>query len=693
MKYLSLLKSIVYEYRYELWLVCIILLLFWPFTFHVYIPKWDSLDAYLPYRYNVSDAIRNGHFPLWTPFSYLGMATYSDMQSGAWTPFVWIVSLFGHYGIGALIVEVLLCYLVATLGMFRLTDYLIKNKDIAFIAAISYGLSGFMLNSCHLMVFLIGIAWLPWIVYFLLRLLSSPKLKYALLLALCLAIHVSSASPAFTILLVYFIVGFLGWYFLSKKENRNCFLSKLKYLCVTLVVAILLLLPFLNAFYEYSNYFSRLKPITLEGFIINPFTPKEYITFLWPYTSVSRTDIFSEVDTTLRSGYFGLLGLAGFFAAFFLLKKRIIAAGAFVVLISLLLAWGLGSGVYEYFAKLPGLGIFKHPTIYKVYTIFVALILFGLALKELQQRGKLDTFLKYFASIAFIVNVIVFITAMKFVEPWEVKKAMVGVFKFVETSEFSAMVHLAINSFLICCIVPFLFVIYKIIKPNMLKLAMIGVVIEFVSISYWLAPTTVYNKIEYKQTADYFKNLPHQPTQEFNTTPLKHLNENTDIPTTYGIWRNVSVFQQRPAYDGSNPTRFKNYDFAKDNGYLAQALEHPIFYAKNTSDSTTIIINSRIGRNEFEIEVNNSTATSTEFVLNQNYHHLWKAYLNGSQIPIHVIDNLVMGVEIPGNSSGKVLFKFESPMTTITAIIALLSYLFCIGYLIYQKVKKPIPTV
>jgi hypothetical protein len=682
---LNILKSLLSTYRYELWLVGIILLLFWPFTFQVYIPKWDSLDAYLPYRNLVTDAIRNGHFPLWTPYSYLGMATYSDMQSGAWTPYVWLVSLFGNYGIGALVIEVLLCYVIATLGMFRLTDYLVRNKDIAFVTAIAYGLSGFMVNGCHLMVFLIGIAWLPWIIYFLIRLLKAPQLKYAICLALCAAVHVSSASPAFTILLAYFIAGFLLWYFISMKENRTDLGKKFKFLIVAFILTLFLLLPFLNAFLEYSNYFSRIRPITLEGFIINPFTPSEYITFIWPYTSVARTDIFSEVDTTLRSGYIGLLGLAGFFASFFLLKKRVIIGGGIAVFLSLLLAWGLDSGVYEYFAKLPGLGIFKHPSIYRVFIIFVSLILSALALKELANKNKLHSFLKYFAVIALLVNTIAFITMMRLIEPWEVKKAMVGVLQFVERSEFNAKVHIAINALLICCIVVFLTILQRLFKIDTLRLVLVGVVLEFVVITYWIAPTTVYNKIDYQQTAAYFDHLPAQPSQEFNSTPLKHLNENTDVPTTYGIWRNVSVFQKRPAFDGSNPTRFRNYDNAKDHGLLEAALEHPIVYINHSMDSSAQITSSLIGRNEFVIEARNPSNDAIELILNQNYHHLWKAYLNDVEIPIHLVDNLVMGVDLPANTKGQVVFSFKSPMTLVTAIVALMGYLFCIGYLIYER--------
>lgn len=674
-------SSWIRKHKYELWLIVILLVVFWPFTFQVYIPKWDNLDAYFPYRYTVSDFIQHGSFPLWSPYSYLGSPIYSDLQSGAWSPFVWIVSLFGHYGIGALILELLLCYIIAALGMFKLVDHLVNHKSISFIIALSYGLSGFMVGSAQLMVFLIGIAWLPWIVYFLLKLINQPQLKYLVLLSLSIAVHTSSASPAYTILLVYFIFFFLLWYFYTKRNSSYPYLKVIKHLLGTLVLSTLLLLPYLNAFYEFSPYFNRIERLSLDRFLINPFTIKEYISFIWPYSTVANTTIFSDTSLTLRNGYFGIIGFVGMISSIFILKRKILIPAFSVIILSLILASGKETGLYEYIVHLPGIGLFRHPSIYKTYTIFIGLILCGLTLKNLIASGKLNTFLNYLSISVFAIGFTTLSILLYHVPFSEITTVIQDAFEFKEFSDYSAAVHIAVNCLIWCFVAMLLFILYKVFKIKPLKLAIIGTIIELTLISYLIAPTTVYNKISAKNITSFIGALPTHPSQEHNSTPLYLLEENKGMETTYGLWRNLSMFHKKPAFNGCNPLRFKKHDEAMLNGHIENILQYPIFY----SESAEIIINSKIERNSFKIDYQNQTNDSTILVVNQNFHHLWKATINGVETPISLENNIVMSVILPPNTSNTVIFRYESTNTKITALIALIVYLVSCIYLILYK--------
>jgi hypothetical protein len=680
-------KTILSLYRYELSLVGIILLLFWPYTFQVYIPKWDSLDAYLPYRFLVSDAIRNGEFPLWHSYTYLGLPTYSDMQTGAWTPYVWIASLFGRYGIGALVVEILLCYLIAALGMFKLAHYVVKNKDIAFICALMYGLSGFMIGSSHLMVFLLGVAWLPLIFYYFLRLLRTPTLRDAVFLALCGAIYITSASPALTILTGYFLTVYVVFHYLVFAESRGIWKRTISHVALSLVLTVLLTLPFINAFIEFLPYLSRIREVVLEHFLINPFTPKDYTTLLWPYTTVGKTGLFNNPDVSTANVYFGILGLFSIFITPFLFKRKISVPVLVGIAVLFICAWGLGSGVYLWVAQLPGITTFKHTYLYMVYVIFIAVLLTGIVLKKLHDTDILHKYMARFGWGLLVLNVLVFAVSMYFVAPWEIKKTFVGVFQFVEFSQQPAVVHLALNSFLWCCIIAMLIVLHRVFKVSVLRLLIIGVLVEFTVLSYWLAPTTVYNKIPYASIEQFLDRMPHAPSQVHNQTPLHELDESIGVETTHGLWRNLPMFHQHPSYNGYNPSRFKSYDYVKDNGYLPSIIEHPIMYVKTNNSAQVRISNIVIGRNSFQADVVNDTAEPTEVVLNQNYHHLWKAYAKKLSLPISMVDGAVMGIDLPPHTAGTVRFQFESPRTTITAIIALVTYLACFVFLFVQRVK------
>ena len=189
--------------KYWLLIAVVILLALYPLSFHSHIPKWDSVRGYLPYRFFISDYLQDGHMPLWNPFQRLGHPGYSDLQSGCWYPITWLIMLFGQYDIASLIAEVIITFVVAGWGMFRLSSYVHGCNRTAFLLALSYALSGCMVGSAQLMVFLIGMAWLPWILYAFIRILKGGGARYAGLLAFFLMCNITGASPAFTIVLIY----------------------------------------------------------------------------------------------------------------------------------------------------------------------------------------------------------------------------------------------------------------------------------------------------------------------------------------------------------------------------------------------------------------------------------------------------------------------------------------------------------
>ena len=169
--------------KYWLLIAVVVVLAIYPLSFFQFIPKLDSVRGYLPYRFFVSDYIQEGQLPFWNPFQRLGYPGYSDLQSGCWYPILWLLMLLGQYDITSLILEVVLCFVISGWGMFTLSRWMHGCNRTATVLAISYALSGFMVGSTQLMVFLIGIAWLPWIVWAWLRILNGGGARYAALLS------------------------------------------------------------------------------------------------------------------------------------------------------------------------------------------------------------------------------------------------------------------------------------------------------------------------------------------------------------------------------------------------------------------------------------------------------------------------------------------------------------------------------
>ena len=671
--------SFIKKFKYQLLLVILILLALYPLSFFIYIPKWDNINGYLPYRYFISDYLWNGKLPLWNPFQRLGYPGYADLQSGVWNPLVWIIMLFGKYTINSLIIELLLCYVFAGLGFFKLSYYLFKCKKTSFILGLSYALSGFMVGSSQLMVFLIAVTWFPWIIYSLLNFFNTYKLKYKLLSAVFIALFITGASPAYTIILAYIVIGMFSYQILIKKDYRELFIGGV----LILVVLTVLILPYINSFIEFAPYFNRTDKLEYSKFLLaNPFTPVSYISFAFPYSVISNSDVFNVTDLSLRNGYFGLVGLIGFCFSFLSKWNRTKYILLISLFLSLLLAAGGETFLFKYLYHLPGFGIFRHPSMFRAFSIFCCLLLAGNEIKLIIHNG-LEKKHKIVGVIFLALTIIVGVLSMTKSGIAEFKTLLADVANFVEFSQHSMSTHLLLNTVIILVLFIVILVLQKITSLSLFKLIIVFVVFDLLIQTRLTIPTTVCYKIPQSDISEFFKNLPNEINQEYNNTPLGQLDESQVEHKVDGIWQNLSTYNKTLSSIGVNPMRFKSFDEAKEDGRLDEAKFHNIIYP---SDSKKIEIkNIIVGYNEFSVEVENRTGENQNVILNQNYHHLWSAKFNGKPMEVNLHNKLTMEVEIPKSNKGVLVFEYKSPRTLPTFIISFLGYVVVLVLLFKRK--------
>lgn len=703
-------EGLFFKYRYQFTLVLCILICLWPLTFFIYIPKWDNINAYLPYRYFISDYIWSGHMPLWNSFQKLGYPAYSDLQSACWNPVFWITMLFGKYTIGSLIIELLFYYLIAGLGMFKLNNFLYKNSKTSFLISLAYALSGFMTGSSHLMVFLIGAALLPWCIYSVLQFFKTFRLKYCLLTSLFTALCFSAASPAYSIILIY-IYMFIFFYFLWKNRKEAKSLKNIATGGAIIVAcSILLLLPFLYSFFEFAPYFSRLGKLPYNSFLLkNPFTPAEYISFLFPYTVISKSEIFQHTDFSLRNAYIGLVGLSYLSIAFITLKSRNIFILIACSVISLILAAGDETFIYKWVYHLPGFGNFRHPSFFRSYAIFCFLLIAGFAINKSvneQDFSKKEKFifLGLFAIIFLAGAASFFNTSFQ-----EIKDLIKN--NLIHRQEISSSLgstHLFFNAIILLATGAAVYIMRKIYSLYVYASLAFFTIFDLATQTWLTAASTIYYKIPFENVSSWFKNLPQEINQEFNYTAIKFLDE-TNLDRTEGIWMNLSTYNKTLSYVGYNPFDFKTYNEGYKNGRLKRNIENEILYFavedQDINKDTTIrkgaiwsaperikifagqaSLNAvRVGFNEFRASVENIAPAGQLLVLNQNYHHQWKAYFNNKELEVYKINDMVMGVEIPALSEGEIRFVYESPGLIYCAGISLFSYFALLFGLFYIK--------
>ncbi len=592
--------------------------------------------------------------------------------------------LFGQYDITSLIIEVVLCFLIAAWGMFTLSSWMHQCNRTAAVIALSYALSGCMVGSAQLMVFLIGMAWLPWILWAWLRLLKGDGIRNAALLSVFLMCNITGASPAFTIVLIYVLPAIGIWYFF-RSETKLLFLKQTAFrVFITVSILLLLLAPYIVAFVDFMPYFNRTGKLPYEDMIINPFVWSDYISFLFPYSVLSTHSMFAPTDLSLRNAYIGLGCLVFFVVA--ITSKKLRNKWFVGLLIGLVLAFWLAlgdySGIYRFTYNLPGFGLFRHPAFFRGYGILCMLLFAGFAMPR-WLNGEWHFPKRLFYAMALSLCFVA-LGAWFSTDAALVKKTIQEILRAGEFPSHGFASQLFVNCVIILLLLIAIVAMSRIRLITRFSLLLILVALDLVIQTRLSAPTTIYHAVDYDTTAEYFERVSELPShdQRYNDAPLKGLNESGELLTTPMLEKNVSTFNRRISIEGENPMRFRAFDQSKDDGSLAWVAENPLMYFPyrvcmdgdsvgpgslfnvpvhlDNIGSECSLQNPRVDYNSYSADVDNPTDSDRWLVLNANYHHLWSASLNGSALPIERVNNVVMGLKIPARTSGLLLFEYNS---------------------------------
>ena len=51
--------------------------------------QWDAIEVHYSAQRFLSESLRSGHLPFWTPYVFTGFPFLADLQTGAWYPLNW----------------------------------------------------------------------------------------------------------------------------------------------------------------------------------------------------------------------------------------------------------------------------------------------------------------------------------------------------------------------------------------------------------------------------------------------------------------------------------------------------------------------------------------------------------------------------------------------------------------------------
>ena len=318
--------------------------------------RGDAFNYFYPWWTARNAALMAGELPLWSPDIFMGVPLLANPQAGTFYPLNWpLLPLGAPDGIR---LSALLHVFLALWGAYRLARRRLDTLP-ALGAALLFGLGGFVGAQVEQINQLQGIAWLPWLLLWLLRALQGSR-TCLLLLAAGLALQflsghtqttfISAAGLALTAALQ------VGTTAAASHRLRRMARALLK-LLPALALALLLTMPQLLPTLELSGQSQRsggLSPDEVLAFSFNPLVAARGL--LPGYDGL----LFGEFVA-----YGGVIGLGLALLTLFLPRgtglRRERTLWVVLALVGLLLALGEFNPLWVVLARLPGFNLFRVP--------------------------------------------------------------------------------------------------------------------------------------------------------------------------------------------------------------------------------------------------------------------------------------------------------------------------------------------
>ena len=357
-------------------------LAYWPLTFHIFSLKNDAITYFLPWRFQISEAIQNGFFPYWSPYLYTGLPLHSDIQSGVWNPVVFMISSLSRYNMSLLEWETLFYILVAGIGFFKLCRFFLFDKNVCLVLSVSYMCCGFIIDSGSFIPWIASAAYLPFVFLFFLKTIRSPVLTNALKLAVSSSLLFLAGYPSFFIFSCYILLVVSAIYLVIciKSKDSNYALRLVKQLTFAVCCGLVICSPALISYIEFFPDYARGHGMELKAAQVNPFAISNVVSYIFPQASYKLHTIN---DISSRNAYIGLLP---FIFLVYSVKNRYNIYQRTTLAITLacfLFSLGGATPVHGLlYHILPLTSGFRHPSTIRVFTSMGLLLLGGFGLND-----------------------------------------------------------------------------------------------------------------------------------------------------------------------------------------------------------------------------------------------------------------------------------------------------------------------
>ena len=695
--------------------VALTMVAYWQVAFLQNSLKWDMIDCYLPWRYHVGECLQNGIFPFWNPYTHCGYPIHADLRS-VWYPETFLVGLTTGYSNLTLHLLFILHLSLAGLGMYLLSRHFTSDWRAGAIAGAAYILSGFFVGHGQEMFGIIAATWIPFVLYYFIRLQLDRKPTDIIPASLFAFLLVTGGYQAMWAILLYLLLAIFIVYFIKylREQNLKEALRLLKLNLLLGFVTGLSLMVIAVTLIQVSPHLGRLGGVSLEDAWFMPFSPRSAISFLLPFASV-KDAAFYDTDISMNNAYAGMIMLIFFISS--LITKRKMLMNLFIVfgLVSLVASFGKYTPVRGILYHLfPLMDLFRHSSFFSYFTVLAIILGASAGLGDFFARPLL--FRKKIIWISGAIgSVIIVLLASSLI-----KMNQADFLFFKPSTDFAAWLaapdrheHIIFHAILqLVFLTVFLLLIRKSSSSRKLLIAALILVEMVVSVQLNIYFTVASPGVSPKEIASNIsRRAPGFPLPPANVP----VSLNTEQNASYSVlWRNTNIFNKTVSFEGFNSFRLKGCEvladsfpqlaqFAINNApvYLSdQILSHypsdlPIISEDNTalfadeksfpggfpelsktsSDSLHIT-----GFSPGNVVVNVSCKNSVAVTLLQAWYPGWKVFIDGVETKHFVSNKLFISTIC---TPGEHVIKFSYSNLWLMAgfgfscfvIIALISFL------------------
>ncbi len=346
----------------------------------------DLAPYFIPQRYFWVESIKDGDFPLWNPYQFMGHPFFANPQNAILYPLNFLFFIFPFDIAFNLII--IFHFFLGGLFIYLLLRELNVSQIGSIISGLIFMLSGYLLSVHSLLTNLLSVIWTPIIIMFFIRAIKDPGIKNEIFVAIFMTISFlgGGVEIVYGNVFVIIIISFFSFESLKPK----IFLIRARSLLFIFLIFFMLSSIQLIPFIELWIHSIRGKGISFEEATIWSFSPKDFLLFFLPDAYGYFVDIkkYWMTQCWLKTLYTGglpfILSLLFFISPNSKYQNRNIYIS--LMIFSLFLSLGKHNPLYRFvFEHIPFFNGIRYPVKFLYIFILCISITAGLGFDKLNE--------------------------------------------------------------------------------------------------------------------------------------------------------------------------------------------------------------------------------------------------------------------------------------------------------------------